>query len=109
MGPKIWEISSSSRLFPGAGSLWTHTRQQPYSTYRKKITVTNKLTKVDWVIPHIAVLMEAKGYGADTWKPESNSPSCLVEGASAAATPRKAIFQHKTSLEPVGPSAAEAQ
>ncbi len=67
------------------------------------------LTKVDWVIPHTAVLIEAKGYGADTWKPESNSPSCLGERASAAATPRKAIFQHKTSLEPVGPSAAEAQ
>jgi len=90
--------------------LWTHTRQQPYSTYRKKVTVTSKLTKMDWVIPHIAVLMEAKGYGADMWKPESNPPSGLGERASAAAAAsRKTMFQYRTSLERVGPSAAEAQ
>jgi len=43
----------------------------------KHVTVTGTLTRVDWVNPHIVLLMDAKGEGGkvEQWKFESNPPS----------------------------------
>ena len=43
----------------------------------KKVTIKGTLTKVDWVNPHIDLLMDVKSAGGatDNWKFESNPPS----------------------------------
>ena len=43
----------------------------------KRFAVTGTLTQVDWINPHIVVLLDAKKSdgGAETWKFESNPPS----------------------------------
>jgi hypothetical protein len=53
------------------------------------------LTRVDWVNPHIVLLMEAKGEGGkvEQWKFESNPPSWYKSVGLARADFAKAIGQ----------------
>jgi len=43
----------------------------------KKMTLSGKLTKVDWINPHIAVEVEAKGADGkvESWRMESSPPA----------------------------------
>ncbi len=64
-------------LVMGAGSLTAHHSTTAVFDTGKKVTITGTLTKVDWVNPHIVILVDAKGTGGavDNWKLESNPPS----------------------------------
>ena len=61
----------------------------------KKVSVTGTLTRVDWVNPHIVLMMEAKGEGGkvDQWKFESNPPSWYKSVGLARADFSKVIGQ----------------
>jgi hypothetical protein len=61
----------------------------------KHVAITGTLTRVDWVNPHIVLMMEAKGEGGkvDQWKFESNPPSWYKSVGLARADFAKAIGQ----------------
>jgi len=61
----------------------------------KHVAVTGTLMRVDWVNPHIVLMMEAKGDGGkvDQWKFESNPPSWYKSVGLARADFAKAIGQ----------------
>ena len=61
----------------------------------KHVSVTGTLTRVDWVNPHIVLLIEAKGDGGkvEQWKFESNPPSWYKSVGLARADFAKAIGQ----------------
>jgi hypothetical protein len=61
----------------------------------KHVSVTGTLTRVDWVNPHIVLLMDAKGEGGkvEQWKFESNPPSWYKSVGLARADFAKAIGQ----------------
>ena len=65
-------IASPFLLLLAAAWLWAHHSTTAVFDLSKKVTVTGTLTKVDWVNPHIVILLEAKG---DSWRLESNPPS----------------------------------
>ena len=60
-----------------AGSVWAHHSPSAEFEMGKKVSVTGTLTKVDWVNPHIVVLVDAKGSDGtvENWKMESNPPA----------------------------------
>jgi Family of unknown function (DUF6152) len=64
-------------LMVAAGSVWAHHSPSAEFEMGKKVSVTGTLTKVDWVNPHIVVLMDAKGAdgAVENWKMESNPPA----------------------------------
>ena len=119
-------------LVSGAGTLAAHHSTTAVFDTAKKVTVTGTLTKVDWVNPHIVVLVEAKG-GAEMWKLESNPPSWfrrvnvgrsdfakgLGQTVTVEANPAKdgtlygymvkITFADKTSLELVLPGQDESK
>jgi hypothetical protein len=42
----------------------------------KRITVTGTLTKVDWINPHIVIVLESgSGAAAETWRIQGNPPA----------------------------------
>jgi len=112
----------------GAVSLLAHHSTTTIFDVSKKVTVTGTLTKVDWVNPHIVVLVEGKG---ESWKMESNPPSwfrrvnvgradlakAVGQTVTIEANPAKdgslygymmkITFPDKTSLEIVDPNRAE--
>jgi hypothetical protein len=59
------------------GSAWAHHSTTAVFDVSKRVTVTGTLTKVDWVNPHIVVLVDAMGRGGnmEAWRFESNPPS----------------------------------
>jgi len=61
----------------------------------KRVTVTATLTKVDWVNPHIIMIMDAKGDGGkiEHWTFESNPPSWYRSVGLTRADFAKAIGQ----------------
>jgi hypothetical protein len=61
----------------------------------QRISVTGTLTKVDWINPHIVILMDAKGDAGkvDHWTFESNPPSWYRSVGLARADFAKAIGQ----------------
>ena len=61
----------------------------------KHVTVTGTLTRVEWVNPHIVLLMDAKGESGkvEQWKFESNPPSWYKSVGLARADFAKAIGQ----------------
>jgi len=60
-----------------AGTVWAHHSPSAEFDMGKRVTVTGTLTKVDWVNPHIVVLMDAKGSNGsvENWRMESNPPA----------------------------------
>jgi uncharacterized protein DUF6152 len=63
--------------FCAAGSLFAHHSPSAIFDMKKPVAIQGTLTKVDWVNPHIVVLMESKAADGSTqsWKFESNPPS----------------------------------
>jgi hypothetical protein len=61
----------------------------------KPISVTGTLTKVDWINPHIVILMDAKGADGkvEHWTFESNPPSWYRRVGVTRADFAKAIGQ----------------
>src|SRR5437763_15292592 len=61
----------------------------------KRISVTGTLTKIDWINPHIVIVMEAKGDAGKTdhWTFESNPPSWYRSVGLARADFAKAMGQ----------------
>ena len=78
-----------------AVSLWAHHSPTAIFDMGKPITVTGTLTKVDWINPHIVILMEAKGDGGkvENWRFESNPPSWWRKVGLARADVAKALGQ----------------
>ena len=66
----------------------------------KPVTVKGKVTKVDWVNPHIVVFIDAKDTGgtgsAAAWKFESNPPAWFRRVGVSRADFAKAIGQKVT-------------
>ena len=63
----------------------------------KKVNVTGTLTKVDWVNPHIVVLLDVKKDGeTETWKFESNPPAWFRQVGVTRNDFAKAIGQQVT-------------
>ncbi|MSV34063.1 MAG: hypothetical protein EXQ47_00485 [Bryobacterales bacterium] len=60
-----------------AASVWAHHSTTAVFDVAKRVAVTGTLTKVDWVNPHIVVLVDAQGNhgNVDAWRFESNPPS----------------------------------
>src|SRR5579862_7064904 len=76
-----------------AGSLWAHHSTTAEFDVSKKFTLTGTLTKIDWVNPHIVVMLDVKG---EMWKFESNPPSWFRRVGVARADFAKAIGQTVT-------------
>jgi len=60
-----------------ATSISAHHSPSAIFDMKKPVAVKGTLTKVDWVNPHIVILLDAKGANGATesWKFESNPPS----------------------------------
>lgn len=78
-----------------AASLQAHHSPSAIFDMSKHVAITGTLTRVDWVNPHIVLMMEAKGEGGkvDQWKFESNPPSWYKSVGLARADLAKAIGQ----------------
>jgi hypothetical protein len=60
----------------GVGAVFAHHSPSAIFDMKKPVAIQGTLTKVDWVNPHIVVLMDSKGAnGVENWKFESNPPS----------------------------------
>ena len=58
------------------GTLLAHHSPSAIFDMKNPVAVKGTLTKVDWVNPHIVILMDSKGgSGTENWKFESNPPS----------------------------------
>jgi hypothetical protein len=81
-----------------AASLQAHHSPSAIFDMSKHVTVTGTLTRVDWVNPHIVLMMETKGDGGkvEQWKLESNPPSWYKSVGLARADLAKAIGQQIT-------------
>ena len=81
-----------------AASLQAHHSPSAIFDMSKHVAITGTLTRVDWVNPHIVLMMEAKGEGGkvDQWKFESNPPSWYKSVGLARADFAKAIGQQIT-------------
>lgn len=81
-----------------AASLQAHHSPSAIFDMSKHVSVTGTLTRVDWVNPHIVLLMDAKSDGGkvDQWKFESNPPSWYKSVGLARADFAKVIGQQIT-------------
>ncbi|MGH9256308.1 MAG: DUF6152 family protein [Vicinamibacterales bacterium] len=81
-----------------AGAPSAHHSPSAIFDMTKRISVTGTLTKVDWINPHIVILMEAKGAGGkvESWKFESNPPSWYRRVGLVRADLAQAIGQTVT-------------
>ena len=71
-----------------------HAHHSPSAIFdmSKRVSVTGKLTRVDWVNPHIVLAMEAnEGGKVEQWRLESNPPSWYKSVGLARADLAKAI------------------
>ena len=80
-----------------AASLSAHHSPSAIFDMGKRIVVTGTLTKIDWINPHIVVLMEANSGGKmEKWMWESNPPSWYRSVGVARADFAKAVGQAVT-------------
>jgi hypothetical protein len=81
-----------------AMAAWAHHSPSAIFDMTKKVNVTGTLTKVDWVNPHIVVLMDVKSKdGAmESWKFESNPPAWFRQVGVNRADFAKALGQTVT-------------
>ena len=80
-----------------AASLHAHHSPSAIFDMSKRVSVTGKLTRVDWVNPHIVLAMEAtEGGKVEEWRLESNPPSWYKSVGLARADLAKAIGQQIT-------------
>ena len=85
-----------------AASLRAHHSPSAIFDMRTQIAVTGTLTKLEWINPHIVILMEAKGDrgNVDNWKFESNPPSWFRKVGLVRADLAKALG-HTITVEGV--------
>jgi hypothetical protein len=80
-----------------AASLHAHHSPSAIFDMSKRVSVTGKLTRVDWVNPHIVLVMDAmEGGKVEQWRLESNPPSWYKSVGLARAALAKAIGQQIT-------------
>ena len=72
-----------------ASLVWAHHSPSAIFDMSKKVTVSGTLTKVDWINPHIVVLV-------DSWRLESNPPSWFKTVGVTRADIAKGIGQMVT-------------
>jgi hypothetical protein len=59
-----------------AASAWAHHSPSAIFNMTKKVNITGTLTEVNWVNPHIVIMMDVKKDGAtESWRFESNPPA----------------------------------
>jgi hypothetical protein len=77
---------------------WAHHSPSAIFDMTKPISVTGTLTKVDWINPHIVILMDAKSADGkvEHWTFESNPPSWYRRVGVTRADFAKAIGQTVT-------------
>ena len=83
--------------FLGSGGLWAHHSPSAEFDMSKSFSVSGTLTKVDWINPHIMMLLDVNG---EEWKFESNPPAWFRRVGIARADFADAIGQ-KISVEGV--------
>jgi len=81
----------------GGGGLWAHHSPSAEFDMSKSFSVSGTLTKVDWINPHIMMLLDVNG---EEWKFESNPPAWFRRVGIARADFADAIGQ-KISVEGV--------
>ena len=81
-----------------ASSLQAHHAPSAVFDMEKKFTLAGTVTQVDWINPHIVVLMDAKNENGtvEQWKFESNPPSWFRRVGIARNDLAKAIGQNVT-------------
>jgi hypothetical protein len=85
--------AASLAVFFASASLWAHHSTTAEFDVSKRLALSGTLTKVDWVNPHIAVYMDAKG---EAWKFESNPPAWFKRVGVNRADFAKAVGQQVT-------------
>jgi hypothetical protein len=76
---------------------WAHHSPSAIFDMSKKLNVTGTLTEVNWVNPHIVVMIDVKKDSAtETWKFESNPPAWFRQVGVNRADFAKAIGQQVT-------------
>jgi hypothetical protein len=75
--PKIFAVCLTLAGLLMTGSLSAHHSPSAVFDMSKPFVLKGTLTKVDWLNPHISMVIEATGAdgSAETWKFESNPPS----------------------------------
>jgi hypothetical protein len=73
----IFRACAPLALVAITGTVWAHHSPSAEFDMSKRVTVTGTLTKVDWVNPHIVVLLDAKANNGsiENWRMESNPPA----------------------------------
>ena len=95
---KISTAGSAVLMLFAIASLWAHHSPSAIFDMGKRISVTGTLAKIDWINPHIVILIEAKSDGGkiDHWTFESNPPSWYRSVGIARADFAKAAGQTVT-------------
>jgi len=106
LDPNIGRRTSLKHKIPGilivftvlfaAGPLSAHHSPSAVFDMEKKFSVAGTLTEVDWINPHIVVLLDAKkdDGSVETWKFESNPPSWFRRVGLARNDIAKALGQN---------------
>lgn len=80
-----------------AGSALAHHSPSAIFDMKKKVNMTGTLTEVNWVNPHIVVMVDVKkDGGTETWKFESNPPAWFRQVGVSRNDMAKAIGQTVT-------------
>jgi hypothetical protein len=80
-----------------AGSAWAHHSPSAIFDMKKKVNITGTLTEVNWVNPHIVIMMDVKKDGAtEAWKFESNPPAWFRQVGVSRNDMAKALNQTVT-------------
>ena len=82
--------------FLGGGGLWAHHSPSAEFDMSKSFSVSGTLTKVDWINPHIMMLLDVNG---EEWKFESNPPAWFRRVGIARADFADAIGQKSAWME----------
>ena len=80
-------------LLAGSFSVSAHHSTTAEFDVAHRMTLSGMLTKIDWVNPHIVVVIDAKG---EAWKFESNPPAWFRRVGVSRADFAKAIGQTVT-------------
>jgi Family of unknown function (DUF6152) len=83
--------------FLGGGGLWAHHSPSAEFDMSKSFSVSGTLKQVDWINPHIMMLLDVNG---EEWKFESNPPAWFRRVGIARADFADAIGQ-KISVDGV--------
>lgn len=94
---QIGIICLALAVFLGGGWLWAHHSPSAEFDMSKSFSVSGTLTKVDWINPHIMMLLDVNG---EEWKFESNPPAWFRRVGIARADFADAIGQ-KISVDGV--------